>query len=54
MIMPDDVRVTPRVPAPLAFTLRLLLVIAVAALVVLIAWTALGLDGAYVRWQATR
>ncbi len=52
--LPTEHRVTPRLPRPVSFLLRLLLVLAILALVVGAGWVAIEADGEYVRWQAGR
>ncbi len=52
--LPDDLRVTHRLPVPVAFALRLLLVLAVVGLVAFGLWVGFAVDGAYIRARAGR
>ena len=52
--LPADLRVTPRVPPWLVFGLRLLLVLAISALVIGLIAASVTLEGAWIRWQAQR
>lgn len=52
--MPDEWRVTPRVHPVIAFVLRLLLVLAVAALVVGYVAISLEIERARILWQVNR
>jgi nitrate reductase NapE component len=52
--LPDDHRVTSRVPAPLAFILRMLLIVAIVGLIAFIVWLSVAADAVYIHWQVER